>query len=56
MQAVRDSTIVSYNVENSGNIITSVWSDGTVIKADFDEKTIDLNGSIIRLNDYTEVF
>ncbi len=55
LQAVCDSTIVSYNVENSGNIITSVWSDGTVIKADFDEKTIDLNGSIIKLNNYTEV-
>ncbi len=55
LQAVSDSTIVDYNVENSGNIITSVWSDGTVIKADFDEKTIDFNGSIIRLSDYTEV-
>ncbi|MDE6101774.1 MAG: hypothetical protein K2F73_02190, partial [Ruminococcus sp.] len=54
LQSINDSTIVDYIVENSGRLITSVWSDGTVIKADFDEKIIDFNGNIIKLSDYTE--
>ncbi|MDE6848083.1 MAG: hypothetical protein K2J44_01890, partial [Ruminococcus sp.] len=54
LETVSDSTIVDYNVENSGNFITSVWSDGTVIKVDFNNKTIDCNGSITGLSDYLE--
>lgn len=54
LQSINDSTIVDYIVENSGRLVTSVWSDGTVIKADFDKKTIDFNGNIIRLSDYAE--
>lgn len=54
LETVCDSTIVDYNVENSGSLITSVWSDGTVIKADFSNKTIDCNGSITELSDYLE--
>ncbi len=54
LQTVGDSTIVDYIVENSGRLITSVWSDGTVIKADFDKKTIDFNSNIIRLSDYAK--
>lgn len=53
-ETVGDSTIVEYNVENSGNLITSVWSNGTVITADFNNKTIDCNGNIIKLSDYAE--
>lgn len=54
LETVSDSTIVDYNVENSGSLITSVWSDGTVIKADFNNKTIDCNGSITELSDYVK--
>lgn len=49
LKAVSDSTIVDYRVENSGQLITAVYSDGTVIKSDFSEKTIEFNGEIIRL-------
>lgn len=49
LKAVSDSTIVDYKVENSGNLITAEYSDGTVIKSDFSEKTVTFNDNIINL-------
>ncbi|MDE6833645.1 MAG: hypothetical protein K2J39_05295 [Ruminococcus sp.] len=47
LKAVSDSTITGYIVENSGQNITTTFSDGNVIKADFAEKTIKFNNKII---------
>lgn len=49
LQRTALSTIVGYNVENSGETISAEYSDGTVIKADFSRKTIDFDGKTISL-------
>ncbi|MBR1592682.1 MAG: hypothetical protein IJ666_06710 [Ruminococcus sp.] len=52
LENVSDSTITGYEVENDGKYITTSYSNGTVVKVDFEEKTIDFNGSLIKLSDY----
>lgn len=47
LKAVSSATITGYTVENSGNEITTTFSNGDVIKADFSEKTLKFNGKII---------
>lgn len=49
LKSVSNATISDYMVEDSGNLITAEYSDGTVIKADFTEKTITFNDDIINL-------
>lgn len=49
LRAISNATISDYMVEDSGNMITAEYSDGTVIKADFTEKTIAFNDEIINL-------
>ncbi|MDE6502548.1 MAG: hypothetical protein K2L10_10730 [Ruminococcus sp.] len=49
LRSVSNATISDYRVEDSGNIVTAEYSDGTVIKADFTEKTITFNNEIIKL-------
>lgn len=49
LRAVSNLTISDYRIEDSGNLITAEYSDGTVIKADFVEKTITFNNEIINL-------
>ena len=51
---VSDSTITGYEVENDGKYITTSYSNGTVIKVDFEEKTIDFNGKVTDLKDYDD--
>ncbi|MDE5584114.1 MAG: hypothetical protein K2J08_10475 [Ruminococcus sp.] len=45
------STIVDYKVENSGEIISATYSNGTVITADFSRKILDFNGNKISLEE-----
>ncbi|MBR6386033.1 MAG: hypothetical protein IKS03_07965 [Ruminococcus sp.] len=52
LENVSDSTITGYKAENDGKYITTSYSNGTVTKVDFEEKTIDFNGKIIDLKDY----
>lgn len=49
LRAVSSATISGYVTEDSGNLITAEYSDGTVIKADFENKTITFNDDIISL-------
>lgn len=49
LKAVSNSTITGYSVENSGQLVTAEYSDGTVITADFSEKNITFNDDIINL-------
>lgn len=53
LKSVSNATISDYMVEDSGNLITAEYSDGTVIKADFTEKTITFNDDIINLRCFT---
>lgn len=46
---VSDSFIVSHKKEDGGNIVTSTYSNGSVIKVDFDERTIEHNGRLFDL-------
>ena len=54
LENVSDSTITGYEVENDGKYITTSYSNGTVIKVDFEEKTIDFNGKVTDLKDYDD--
>lgn len=46
---ISESTITGYEVQD--NIVTTSYSNGTVIKTDFEAQTIDFNGSIINLGE-----
>ena len=54
LENVSESTITGYEVENDGKYITTSYSNGTVIKVDFEEKTIDFNGKVTDLKDYDD--
>ena len=47
LKAVSNAKIIGYMAENSGQKITTTFSDGNIIKADFSEKTIEFNNEII---------
>ncbi|MCM1505598.1 MAG: DUF5696 domain-containing protein [Ruminococcus flavefaciens] len=49
LKAVSSETITDYIVEDSGSLITTKYSDGSIIKVDFTEKTINFNGKTINL-------
>ena len=51
---VSDSTITGYDVENDGKLVTTTYSNGTVVKVDFERKSIDFNGNKINLSDYDD--
>lgn len=45
-----DSTITGYTVENSGDLVTTEYSNGTVVQVDFAARTIEFNGRLIELD------
>ena len=49
---VSDSTITGYSKD--GDLITTTYSNGTVVKVDFKAKTINFNGEIIDVEKYAE--
>ena len=51
---VSTSTITGYKTENDGSLITTTYSNGTVVKVDLKNKTIDFNGSLIDVEEYAE--
>ncbi len=53
LSKVSDCTITDYQVEND-TLITTTYSDGTVIKVDLENKTINDNGKEYDLTKYTE--
>lgn len=46
---ISEAFITGYETERDGNFITVSYSNGTVIKSDLEEKTIDFNGQLIDL-------
>lgn len=52
LDKVSGAVITGYETENEGNRITTTYSNGTVVKVDLEEKTIDYNGNHIVLADY----
>ncbi|MCD8187902.1 MAG: DUF5696 domain-containing protein [Ruminococcus sp.] len=51
---VSDCTIDDYQVSDDGSLVTATYSNGTVIKVDFTNKTIDENGTEYDLTEYAE--
>ena len=49
-----DSFITGYDVENDGNYITTTYENGTVVKVDLEAKTVDYNGKLIDLSQYSQ--
>ncbi|MBP3380140.1 MAG: hypothetical protein J6K77_04690 [Ruminococcus sp.] len=49
-----DSTITGYTVENGGDLITTEYSNGTVVQVDLAAKTIEFNGRLIELDSAEE--
>ena len=47
LSSVSDSFITDYKIENDGSFVTTTYSNGTVVKVDFEKKTIDFNGELI---------
>lgn len=54
LSSVSDAVITGYVTENDGNNITTTYSNGNVISVDFEEKSIDFNGSRYYLSDLEE--
>ncbi len=54
LRDVSDSFITDYDVENDGDLITTTYENGTVVKVDLSAKTIDYNGKLIDLSEYSE--
>ena len=46
--------ITGYEVENEGDLITTTYSNGTVIKVDFADRSIDFNGQYYNLSKLEE--
>lgn len=46
---ISDSFMTGCEIGNDGRLITASYSNGTVVSADLDEKTISYNGRLIRL-------
>ncbi len=41
--------MIGCEVENGGRLITAAYSNGTVLSADLDNKTLNYNGRLIEL-------
>lgn len=54
LSGVSDCTITDYQVSDDDNLITTTYSNGTVIKVDLAGKTIDCDGTVYDLNEYAE--
>ncbi len=46
---ISDSFMIGCEIENGGRLITAAYSNGTVVSADLDEKTLNFNGRLIKL-------
>lgn len=53
IKGVSNCTITDYVVSDD-NVITTTYSNGTVIKVDLENKTIDNNGQVYKLDEYAE--
>ena len=54
LRDVSDSFITGYDVENDGNYITTTYENGTVVKVDLEARTVDYNGKLIDLSQYSQ--
>ena len=54
LNSIGDSTITGWELGNGGDLITTTYSDGTVVKTDLKTKTVEYNGKMISLADDEE--
>lgn len=54
LSGVSDSTITDYEVSDDESLITTTYSNGTVIKVDLENKIINHNGTEYNLSEYAE--
>ncbi|MCR5707659.1 MAG: hypothetical protein K6G82_05245 [Ruminococcus sp.] len=52
--SVSDSTITGYDVSDDGSLITTTFSNGTVVKTDLEAKTVEYGGKKLSLADSEE--
>ena len=48
---IAEAVITGYDIENNGKNITAVYSNGSVVKVDFENRTIEFNGHMIELSE-----
>ena len=54
LESTSTATIEDYDMENEGQLVTTTFSNGDVVKVDFESKTIDFNGEHYDLAKYAE--
>lgn len=54
LKSVSACTIDDYTVENGGDLVTTTYSDGTVVKVDFEARSIEWNGNEYLLSEFAE--
>ncbi|MDO4863312.1 MAG: DUF5696 domain-containing protein, partial [Ruminococcus sp.] len=54
LDSVSDSTITGYDVSDDGDLITTTFSNGTVVKVDLAERTVEYGGNKLSLADDEE--
>lgn len=54
LKSVSDSTITDYVVSDNGDQITTTFSNGTIVKVDLNEKTVEYGGNRISFADQEE--
>ncbi len=54
LDSVSDSTITGYDVSDDGSLITTTFSNGTVVKTDLVNKTVEYGGNKLSLADEEE--
>ncbi len=54
LKSVSGCTITGYDTKNDGKLITTTYSDGTVVKVDLDERTIEWGGNVYELDKIAE--
>lgn len=54
LESTSTATIEDYDMENDGQLVTTTFSNGDVVKVDFEAKTIDFNGEHYDLAKYAE--
>ena len=51
---VSTSTITGYETDNDGSLITTTYSNGTVVRVDLKNKTINFNGKVTDVEEYAK--
>lgn len=54
LSSTSTASITDYETENEGKLVTTTYSNGDVVKVDFEAKTIDFNGEHYDLAEYAQ--